>query len=109
MNSLYGRFGLNPWLGECVFMSKDEYTKLVESGLLKDENLEDKVEFNNHYLIEYRNNDKFGLQSYLPIAIAVTAYSRIFMSTIKNREDITICYSDTDSSFIYLSGRVIIF
>lgn len=34
------------------------------------------------------------------IASAVTAYSRVYMSNFKNRENINLYYSDTDSIFI---------
>ena len=32
--------------------------------------------------------------------MSVTAYARIFMSSVKNRENIKLYYTDTDSAFI---------
>ena len=50
-----------------------------------------------------------GIGSYLLISIAVTVYSRVFMSEFENRDDITLYYSDTDSIFIdqYLPEDVV--
>lgn len=50
MNGLYGRFGINPWLGKCEFISKTQYKSLINEGLLKSSEIEE-VEFTNHYLI----------------------------------------------------------
>ena len=99
MNGLYGRFAINPWLSKCEFITKPQYKSLIESGILKSSEIEE-IEFSNHYLIQHRNNDQFGIDAYLPISIAVTAYARILMSTLKNRDDINLYYTDTDSVFI---------
>ena len=77
--------------------------------MLQTSNLTEEVKFNNHYLVTYKNNSDMGIGSYLLISIAVTVYSRVFMSEFENRDDITLYYSDTDSIFIdqYLPEDVV--
>ena len=99
MNFMQGKFGLDTWLGQCVFYTKDSFNRLAESGALNSTENEE-VEFNNQMLVKIPSQEKYGLQAYLPIAIVVTAYARADVSIIKNNPNIILLYSDTDSGFV---------
>ena len=109
MNSLYGRFGLNPFLNDSFFVDKesfDDYHKINRTRI------KDFVNLDTHYLVTtkptVRPEDR-GTPANVAIALSITAYSRIIMSQFKNRTDITLFYSDTDSLFIdkYLPDEVV--
>ena len=51
LNGLFGRYGLDPWLGECEFITKEQFNNAIELGNLKMFELEEK-EFSNHILIK---------------------------------------------------------
>ena len=69
----------------------------------------EELDFNNHNLMISPSQEKWGLQAYLPIAMAVTAYARINMSSVKNRDDLNLYYTDTDSAFVdnYLPDELV--
>lgn len=110
LNSLLGRMGMCPFLPESKFIKKEDYWKNVELKVFDDLFI-DKIEYENHYLITipYTNDESFGLDGNVAIALAVTAYSRIEMSKVKNNPNITIYYSDTDSIYIseYLPSHLV--
>lgn len=97
MNSLYGRFGINP---ECVvteILSKEDrdihlrYSKYIFDEMLTD----------NKYIVSYRKNT-MDEQSYrvptisaVHLSAAITACARIYMYPYISRED--SYYTDTDS------------
>lgn len=89
MNSLYGRFGINPNLLKYEFLPvKDLDISLYE----------DWVDFGDYVLVgnkDYANR----IFSNVAIASAVTSFARIKMSAVKNREDIILLYTDTDSAY----------
>ena len=68
--------------------------------------IKDFIDFGSHYLVNLQkayNPDDRGIPANVAIALAITAYSRIDMSEFKNRDDINIFYSDTDSLFTDVS------
>jgi hypothetical protein len=99
LNSLYGKFGMNP---------DKPLHKIVDSNELEDltSNL-DIISFlqlkNNKMFITYKNSNENEEDNYnslninVSIAAAVTAYGRIHMSQFKNSNKFELYYSDTDS------------
>jgi DNA polymerase type B, organellar and viral len=107
MNSLYGRFGLNPLLPETQIIDKDMLDDFIDYC-----EISELIEFDSKILLQYLdenkiknfNNDKMEgeISSNIAIASAITAYSRMTMADIKNyclNNGIKIYYSDTDSVF----------
>jgi len=107
MNSLYGRFGLNPLLPDTQIINKNSLEKIVDSS-----EITEIIEFEDRLLIQYieekkvdnYNNEELDVinTSNIAIASAITAYSRITMAKIKKYclDNYTkIYYSDTDSVF----------
>jgi len=105
---------MNPEMSKHIIINNDELDKYVKNGNLLDY---DKLE-NNKYLIEINkkstiDNFKNRVNISVPIAAAITAYSRIYMSEFKNNPNFTLYYSDTDSIDInkkldskYISGDI---
>ena len=94
LNSLYGRFGLNPSLPDTIFVKADQIVKLAKLNI--------EIDFGN-----YKLASSFGMlplsiagESNVGIAAAVTAYARIHMSQFKNNPNFNLYYSDTDSIYI---------
>ena len=94
LNSLYGRFGLNPSLPNTIFVKADQIVKLARLNI--------EIDFGN-----YKLASSFGMlplsiagESNVGIAAAVTAYARIHMSQFKNNPNFNLYYSDTDSIYI---------
>lgn len=99
LNSLYGRFGMNPYLDLHSIVKADETIKLNENFIIKDiiplKNGKELITYNSD-LIYNDNNIQQGNSS-LPIATAITAGARVYMSYFKNMDTINLLYSDTDS------------
>lgn len=85
LNSLYGRFGLNPNILEYSFMKLYSYNKLANKS-----NIVDFTEFGNVMLVGKENNN-------VMVALSVTAYARILISRVKNDPNFILLYTDTDS------------
>jgi len=103
MNSLYGRFGLNPLLNDTAIIDKSELDGFIDSS-----EINELIEFDNKYLIQFINNDKAEqflqgtiaseIKSNVAISSAITAYSRIILSNIKKYcldNNIKLYYFDT--------------
>nr|QWL17553.1 DNA-directed DNA polymerase [Chroogomphus rutilus] len=98
LNSLYGRFGMNP--------NMENYSIIKSENLMKQFNeftIVDVFNLNNGKdLVSYltknneEDNDKI-LNISLPISLAVTAAARIHMTQFKNNPNFNLYYSDTDS------------
>jgi hypothetical protein len=107
MNSLYGRFGMNPNFESHSIINSDKLDEYIDSFDVVD--FKD-LNINSKLLISYKdkkkieNNkfltDKNDINVSIPIASSITAYARIFMSKYKNNLDYKILYTDTDSMFI---------
>jgi len=105
MNSLYGRFGMDPNFENNLIIEEldldsymDKFVVLEYTGLC-----------NNKLLICYKNTEGNIPNSMskertknvsVPIASAITAYARIFMSQFKNNPEFLLYYSDTDSIYV---------
>jgi DNA polymerase type B, organellar and viral len=100
LNSLYGRFGMSPEMSKHLIINNDELDNYLLDGTLLDF---DQLE-NKKYLISIKNTKKNKSDDFynkinisVPIAAAITAYSRIHMSNFKNNPCFNLYYSDTDS------------
>jgi DNA polymerase elongation subunit (family B) len=114
MNSLYGKFGMNPRMTEGVLESASAAsTKL---NFLRQGASEDFIQITedlniNFYPIVYNTNlDYYDEKDYnkvlkralfisLPIAMAVTAYARVELMKYKTAVEGSVLYTDTDSIF----------
>jgi hypothetical protein len=109
LNSLYGKLGMNPELQKhaIVKSNNDDYYKLfIENTVTKFVDFNNGTEIvslskkNNNTSEIDLNNSKMSKTKFdvsIAIAVAVTGYARIYMSAIKNMNDTTLYYSDTDS------------
>lgn len=109
MNSLYGRFGLNPYLNTHSFVPTSEFADLHKKI---GENILDVVDLGSQQLVTIKkqiDQDSRGLPANVAIALAVTAYARVVMSEFKNRDNMTLFYSDTDSLIVdsYLPDELV--
>lgn len=100
LNSLYGRFGMEPIINKQKFVDFNELTKLMK----KFNNQElDFIKLDDSYFVIYPDinlikNDIHKVN--ISIASAVTAYARMHMAKLKkycSRNNIKLYYSDTDS------------
>ncbi len=93
MNSLYGRFAMDPHLLNHEIVNKIDHSKPYE----------DIIELNdNQYLITYYNEKQSqSMNINIAIGLSVTAYARIIMSIFKKNPNLTglLYYTDTDSIF----------
>lgn len=125
LNSLYGRFGLNPGINRVKIIDYDEN---ILNEYLKKYEISDFEKLGNRYIITYKDgfceekeqdlifSGEQSIEDYeknkmkaiiknkdlnyaVQIAAATTAYARIYMHKLKNQENIDIYYSDTDSIF----------
>lgn len=99
MNSLFGRFGMDPEGQVSEICSFSRYEELlVQSGFRSADKLDDDV-----YLVNYRRNIRhLSAEEWRPprnlaiqISAAISAYARIEMYPFVSRED--CFYTDTDS------------
>lgn len=98
MNSLYGRFGINPKSTTTVICDEDRYKDLIRhSELIFGDMLSE-----NNYIVAYKSNTGTGSDYWNPpknsavqLAAAITASARIYMYPYISRED--CYYTDTDS------------
>jgi len=98
MNSLFGRFGMNPIHEKHEFIDFKEFTKLTEKFIIKDFIDLDNDGFFTTYLDP--DNLEEGANTSISIATAITSYARVYMSQFKNNKDYNLYYTDTDSIFI---------
>ena len=98
MNSLYGRFGINPKSTTTELCDENRYKHLIRhSELIFSDMLID-----NKYIVAYHSNTDKGQDYWNPprnsavqLAAAITASARIYMYPYISRED--CYYTDTDS------------
>lgn len=99
LNSLYGRFGMNQEMNQHIITNnKNSLNYYKEFDVLN------VIPLNNgNELISYvdKSLDKNDIDPILnisvPIAAAITSYSRVFMYDFKNLKNNTVYYTDTDS------------
>lgn len=99
LNSLYGRFGMNPENEKHVIINTSEsfkyYDKFTVTNVL---NLDNGKELISYLDSNSNNDDNISTMNIsIPIAAAVTAFSRIYMYPFKTLKNTSIFYTDTDS------------
>ena len=98
LNSLYGRFGMNPYLNKHIVVNEGEHLEIM-----KNFNIVDVYSLlNGKEIVTYENKNESQLNENNPlvsiaIAAAITAGARVYMSQFKNMNNFTVYYSDTDS------------
>lgn len=105
MNSLYGRFGINPKSTTTELCDENRYKELIRhSDLIFCDMIS-----NKKYIVAYHSNTDKGYDYWNPpknsavqIAAAITAYARIYMYPFISRDD--CFYTDTDS--VVLGGTL---
>lgn len=96
MNSLYGRFGINPMSTKTDVCDSETYKQLIiKTDLISTDRLGE-----NCHLVTYHTNTETDSwdppkNSAVQLAAAITAYARIYMYPYTSRED--CYYTDTDS------------
>jgi DNA polymerase type B, organellar and viral len=100
LNSLYGRFGMNPHCeNHLIINSKDSLdfqNKNLITNVIDLKNGRELISFfeENEWSDEV---SKKSLNISVSVSAAVTASARIHMSQFKNMKDLTLYYTDTDS------------
>jgi DNA polymerase family B len=103
LNSLYGRFGMTPYLIDNNVMDNFLLEEFISNKELK---ILDCIDLNNgKSLISFdSNNNILSLESNanvsISIAAAITSYARIHMSQFLGDPSLQILYTDTDSAYI---------
>lgn len=105
MNSLYGRFAMNPVFPKVQIMSQAEFEEFMTKSNEAEKVQSFQVFDNGHVAVTFLPDTDKMLNNNIPmradvsigISAATTAYSRILMSLFKNKDGIKIYYSDTDS------------
>jgi len=112
LNSLYGRFGMNPdkanhkIVGDKLEKDKifidNEIKSIIDFGNGKELISYIPKKVNDKELLDLLNDDANNSNMLINVAIssAITGLSRIFMSYFKNNPLIKLYYTDTDSIFI---------
>ena len=96
LNSVYGRFGMNPVLQtqEVVDLDKlSEFIKLI--GL---DNIVTMTEIGNKTIVSYIKMFPRVPLVNIALATAICANARVKMSVVKNNPDFLLYYTDTDSA-----------
>lgn len=115
LNSLYGKFGMNPKVSAFYFYNSAEALEKKSDGSWDEEDWLNLDKIGNYYVkeLEETKNSLFWLniaeekkerynlmQISTPIAIFTTAYARMHMAELKMKYKNNIYYSDTDSIFL---------
>ena len=100
LNTLYGRFGMDPHMESHLIIDNEETLKLntqrVITNVVDLKNGKELVSFfdDHDWSAEF---EKKSLNISVAISACVTACARIHMSKFKTMDDLTLYYSDTDS------------
>ena len=94
LNSLHGRFGLNPVLDSFMITTKKDMENKLKTDLPY---LEERIDFDQLSMCSFHS--KNHASSNVAIASFVTAYARIHMSHFFNVKGLSVYYTDTDFIF----------
>jgi hypothetical protein len=100
MNSLYGRFGMNP--NNLTHRVLDERALSELANSIGVENIQSMIDFNETHLVSFFESFTRSAKTNIAVALAIPAYGRILMSQFLNHPALTgnVYYMDTDSAFI---------
>nr|QWO71399.1 DNA polymerase [Lyophyllum semitale] len=98
LNSLYGRFGMNPEVENHVIIENNKsyeyFNKFVITDVLDLQNGKEILT----YLDNKPDNDEYlTMNISIPIAVTVTSLARLYMYQFKTMNNLTLFYTDTDS------------
>lgn len=99
LNSLYGRFGMEPISSITKLVTEEGLNELLENNV----EITNKIGLEKNFLVSYKEkNDKdnspvSNSNVNISLASAITSYSRIVMSFYKHLPGYKVFYSDTDS------------
>nr|QWO71395.1 DNA polymerase [Termitomyces sp. K1Ag] len=100
LNSLYGRFGMNPEMENHIITSEKDslliINKKIVTNIIDLKNGKELISFFDSQDWDQEKAKK-SLNISVPIAAAVTAAARIYMAKFKTMKDIELFYTDTDS------------
>jgi hypothetical protein len=95
MNSLYGKFGMTPYLPHHLIINQEEIAKYQNND--KYDVIEIKPFSENKVIISILNDSINNFKINISIASAITSYARMFMSQFLADPKLNIYYIDTDS------------
>lgn len=97
MNSLYGRFGINPTSTTAEICDKARYNQLVRKKLIFADLLKPDCYIVSYHVNTSKDSDEWNppTNSAVQLSAAITACARIYMYPFISRED--CYYTDTDS------------
>jgi hypothetical protein len=110
LNSLYGRFGMNPDKPNHLFINENKSNNI--DSIYKYNDVLNVLDLGNgkelltympkkNLTLDYEDDSSnCDLQINVAIAASITGYSRIFMSYFKDNPLFKLYYSDTDSAFL---------
>lgn len=96
MNSLYGKFGMNPNLPSHLIIDQNEieYYHYNKDNIIIDIT---PISQNKVIISLFNENLSHNFKVNISIASAITSYARIFMSKFLGEKNLNIYYTDTDS------------
>ena len=96
MNSLYGKFGMNPYLPVHLIIDQEEIATYQDD---ENTNIIDITPLTLNKVIITLNNETIinNFKVNISIASAITSYARMYMSKFLGDSDLNIFYTDTDS------------
>lgn len=111
LNSLYGKFGMNPVLESHTIINNDKIVEFsVFNKITSQTSLSNELSLISYFKKDFIKNSKLNIKDSsikegvknvsISIASAVTAYARNYMSFFKAEQDgLHLYYTDTDSIF----------
>lgn len=102
LNSLYGRFSMNPQLLNHIILDLNSKAYVDFINKIKFENIDSEIKLGSKVLISYYQNDTIidsNLNVNIAIGLATSSYARIHMSQFKNNPNLNLYYTDTDSIY----------
>jgi len=94
LNSLFGRFGMDPEMFIAELMDDVDFDKLHEKGTFK---IKDRVELGVKSLVIYEDTGKVANPNIsIAVSAAISSFSRIHMTHFISKYSDSICYIDTD-------------
>ena len=99
LNSLYGRFGMNPFTEKNLVIAEDQLHEFSSKFTVLDFKDFGDGKLLISYVDKSSNSEVNSNNKNISVAIAsaITAYSRVKMTLLKNNPDFPIYYYDTDS------------
>lgn len=106
MNSLYGKMAQDDRHDAIKVFTQEEFNKF--SAKTPKNRIKEVIKLDDKFVVQYKldrcynqfNSNYENHFSSIPIATAITAEARIFMSKFKNNPNFKLYYTDTDSIFV---------